>query len=141
MILAPGAYFGSTLRARLSYTPGNERDLPGGEAHDLALEFHDPQRAIGPIIIPANDYITFVLIMAVLTEIRGSKLELDAGFCPKIVILVVQVLALAVRKCLLQSLDGEAEFAADDPKEKDNALLVGGGMSQATEIDWFTVKL
>ena len=52
------------------------------QALDFILEREDLDRALGPVVLPANDEIAFLRVMPVHAEIAAFKLEFDADTLP-----------------------------------------------------------
>ena len=72
--------------------------------------------ALGPIVAPADDYVTTGGRVAVVAEIAALKFEFDVHALPSLG--ADLALGLAVRESGLDGFDDVAEFFCDDPEEK-----------------------
>src|SRR2546423_1070675 len=68
---------------------GAQPVLSRRQPHDFALEFNNSERAVRPIILPADDHIALILIVTMFAEICGPEFKLDASLRPQFAILVM----------------------------------------------------
>src|SRR5262245_19078564 len=95
-------------------------------------------RAVGPIVAPANDHVATVKRVAVIAEIPALEFKLDVHPLPAL--RANLTLGFAVRKSRLHGFDDVAQFFGDQPKEKDDALLVDRRMAQAAKVDGVAIR-
>ena len=72
--------------------------------------------ALGPIVAPADDYVTAGGRMAVVAEIAALKFKFEVDALPSLG--ADLALGLAVRESGLNRFDYVAEFFGNEPKEK-----------------------
>jgi hypothetical protein len=106
-----------------------------GEGFDQGgeLEDFDLLGTVGPIVAPANNYVTTGERVSVVAEIPALKFKFDVHALPPLG--TDLPLGFAVRECGLNGFDDVAEFFGDHAKEKDDALFVDRFMAQAAEVD------
>src|SRR5579859_3674752 len=98
----------------------------GGKFEDF-----DVARTVGPIVAPANDYVTAVRGMAVVAEIAALEFKFDGDALPAAGRDLPQ--CLAIRKSLLNVLHPVAQLFRQHPKQKHHALFVHWFMPQPPE--------
>ena len=104
----------------------------GGKLEDLNL-----RGALGPIVAPADDYVTVAGRVTVVAEIPALKFKFDVHALPSLG--ADLPLGLAVRESGLNGFDDVAEFLGNEPKEKHDALFVDRFMAQATEVEGIAI--
>jgi hypothetical protein len=79
-------------------------------------------RAVGPIVPPANDHVTAVHGVAMVTKIPALIFEFDSNSLP--FARSDLTLGLAVRVTCLYRFDGVAQFLGNHSEQKYDALFV-----------------
>ena len=107
----------------------------GGEGFDYGGEFEDfdLRRAVGPVVAPANDYVTTGVRVAVVAEIAALKFKFDEHALPSFGSDLAH--GFAIGEAGLDGLDHVAEFVGEHAEEEDDTLLVHRLMAEAVEID------
>ena len=93
--------------------------------------------ALGPIVAPADDYVTAGGRVAVAAEIPALKFKFDVHALPSLG--ADLALGLTVRESGLNRFDDVAEFFGDEAEEKHDALFVDRFVAQATEVEGIAV--
>ena len=100
----------------------------GGELEDFDLG-----GALGPVVAPADDYVTTGGRMAVVAEIAAFKFKFDVHALPSL--RGDLALGFTVGEAGLNGFDDVAEFLGNHAEEKHDALFVDRFMAQAAEVD------
>jgi len=100
-------------------------------------------RAVGPVVVPADDDVAAGEGVAVVAEIAAFKFEFEVDALPAL--RGDLALGFTVRETGLHGFDGVAEFFGDHAEEQHNALFVDGLVTEAAKIhglavDWPVVQ-
>jgi hypothetical protein len=105
------------------------------EIVENASQLYYFERAVQPVIFPADHNVTTSRIMAVIAEIAAAVLELDPHALPTVAVPIDAPLRFAVGKRSVNRLNEESQFVADHAEEIHDRLLVDWGVSKPTKAD------
>jgi len=118
-----------------------DRWLLGRQLQDFLSQFDDIDRAIWPVILPADNEVALVGVVAVLAKVGCSKFKLDPCLRPQVSLAVVKVLAFAVWKSNLHGLDVKTQLTTDHAEQIHDSLLIDRSMAESAKINWLSIKL
>jgi len=100
-------------------------------------------RAVGPVVMPADDDVAAGGGVAVVAEVAALKFKFEVDALPAL--RSDLALGFAVREAGLDGFDGVAEFPGDHAEEQHDALFVDRLMAEAAKIhglavDWAVVQ-
>lgn len=103
---------------------------------NLASEFDDFKRTVGPIVFPAHNEVALLGGVALVAEVTAPELELDPYALPLVASTVDAPLGFAIGVGVVNRLDEKAEVVADHAEQEDDTLLVDWRVLEAAEVNW-----
>lgn len=88
------------------------------------LQLQDIDRALLPVVLPADNEVAPARLRSVRTEPAGPELEFDSYGCPQIPSWIHKPLGVAIREPRSKPFNDEAEFFCQDTEKKYAAGLV-----------------